>query len=238
MCMYRSFNYMLRSVLQNESDCVVVLQSLQLASFMLSVCHVVLVVSDWFIDVDLVRFLKRAEMLKPPTPVSTNDVLSDDHFEHYPHIGGVSNLSLFFLHFQMLVSCVLLSHMFCFHCMQRSLSIGPIPRTSLRLRTGQCRLLLIMPWKVQSCATEARWICRLLLFTRASVRKSSAMMSTLFFCPKSTQWTPTQAVRIFWKITVIQVLCYWLLFYSYQSYGHSTVITLNYVIVYYREFVK
>ncbi|XP_071806828.1 nonsense-mediated mRNA decay factor SMG9-like isoform X1 [Asterias amurensis] len=44
------------------------IQSLQLASFLLTVCHVVLIVQDWFLDINLVEFLKRAEMLKPPTP--------------------------------------------------------------------------------------------------------------------------------------------------------------------------
>lgn len=44
------------------------MQSLQLAAFLMTVCHVVLVVVDWFPDLSLMEFLKRAEMLKPPTP--------------------------------------------------------------------------------------------------------------------------------------------------------------------------
>ncbi|PIK60760.1 hypothetical protein BSL78_02324 [Apostichopus japonicus] len=46
------------------------MQSLQLVSFLMTVCHVVLVVVDWFPDLSLMEFLKRAEMLKPP-PIST-----------------------------------------------------------------------------------------------------------------------------------------------------------------------
>jgi len=53
------------------------MQSLQLATFMLTVCHVVIVVQDYFTDPSLYAFLEKAEMLKPPTaptPPATHDI--------------------------------------------------------------------------------------------------------------------------------------------------------------------
>jgi protein SMG9 len=64
------------------------IQSLQIAAFMLSVCHVVLVVQDWFYDPNLIRFLQSAEMLKPSTPTTTQD---EEIIEYSPHIMFVQN---------------------------------------------------------------------------------------------------------------------------------------------------
>ncbi|KAM9510521.1 nonsense-mediated mRNA decay factor SMG9-like [Guaruba guarouba] len=44
------------------------MQSLQIAAFLFTVCHVVLLVQDWFTDLGLYRFLQTAEMVKPSTP--------------------------------------------------------------------------------------------------------------------------------------------------------------------------
>ncbi|KAK2182826.1 hypothetical protein NP493_334g00018 [Ridgeia piscesae] len=70
-------------------NCVEI-QSLQLASFMMTVCNVVIVVIDWFIDANLLRFLQTAEMLKPPTPVPSHES-SDLSSEYYPDIVFVLN---------------------------------------------------------------------------------------------------------------------------------------------------
>uniref|UniRef100_A0A1B6E5D5 Protein SMG9 n=1 Tax=Clastoptera arizonana TaxID=38151 RepID=A0A1B6E5D5_9HEMI len=58
-------------------------QSLQIAAFLLSVCHVVLLVQDWFFDPNLVRFIQTAEMLKPPTPTTSQD---EELVEYFPHV--------------------------------------------------------------------------------------------------------------------------------------------------------
>lgn len=62
------------------------IQSLQLATFMLSVCHVVLVVEDWFLDSNVVRFLQTAEMLKPSMP--TNE---EEFMDYFPHVMIIHN---------------------------------------------------------------------------------------------------------------------------------------------------
>ncbi|XP_022104074.1 protein SMG9-like isoform X2 [Acanthaster planci] len=70
------------------------IQSLQLAAFLFTVCHVVLVVQDWFLDMNLIEFIKRAEMLKPPTPAPTpamEGTSSEDTEDFFPNIVFVLN---------------------------------------------------------------------------------------------------------------------------------------------------
>lgn len=62
------------------------IQSLQLATFILSVCHVVLIVEDWFLDTNIVRFLQTAEMLKPSIPMA-----EEDFMEYFPHVMIIHN---------------------------------------------------------------------------------------------------------------------------------------------------
>ncbi|XP_019741809.1 protein SMG9 [Hippocampus comes] len=73
------------------------MQSLQIASFLFTVCHVVIVVQDWFTDLNLYRFLQTAEMLKPSTPSASHDSTgssgSEDGAEYYPHIVFLQNKS-------------------------------------------------------------------------------------------------------------------------------------------------
>jgi protein SMG9 len=64
------------------------IQSLQLAAFLLSVCHVVILVQDWFFDPNLVRFLQSAEMLKPSTPTTSQD---EEIIEYFPHLLFLQN---------------------------------------------------------------------------------------------------------------------------------------------------
>ena len=43
-------------------------QSMQLAGFLMSVCHVVLLIQDHFFDATLIESILTAEMLKPSSP--------------------------------------------------------------------------------------------------------------------------------------------------------------------------
>ncbi|XP_030825947.1 protein SMG9 isoform X2 [Camarhynchus parvulus] len=64
-------------------------QSLQIAAFLFTVCHVVLLVQDWFTDLGLYRFLQTAEMVKPPTPSRSHDSSGagpEEPSEYYPHL--------------------------------------------------------------------------------------------------------------------------------------------------------
>ncbi|KAG5856162.1 hypothetical protein ANANG_G00005110 [Anguilla anguilla] len=71
------------------------MQSLQMAAFLFTVCHVVIVVQDWFTDINLYRFLQTAEMLKPSTPSASHDSAgssgSEEGSEYYPHIVFLQN---------------------------------------------------------------------------------------------------------------------------------------------------
>uniref|UniRef100_A0A6M2E1P3 Putative secreted protein n=1 Tax=Amblyomma tuberculatum TaxID=48802 RepID=A0A6M2E1P3_9ACAR len=68
------------------------MQSLQMASFLMAVCHTVIVVQDWFADPNFLRFVLTAEMLKPTT--SSHDQSrssSEDVAESFPHLVFVQN---------------------------------------------------------------------------------------------------------------------------------------------------
>ncbi|XP_075185332.1 nonsense-mediated mRNA decay factor SMG9 isoform X2 [Anomaloglossus baeobatrachus] len=71
------------------------MQSLQIAAFLFTVCHVVIVVQEWFTDFNLYRFLQTAEMLKPSTPSPSHESSGssggDDGIEYYPHIVFLQN---------------------------------------------------------------------------------------------------------------------------------------------------
>eukprot|EP00106_Octopus_bimaculoides_P001603 XP_014769045.1 PREDICTED: protein SMG9-like [Octopus bimaculoides] len=69
------------------------MQSLQLAAFMMTVCNVLLVVQDWFTDINFLRFLLTAEMLKPSTPANSHDDTSvqENTADYYPQIVFVQN---------------------------------------------------------------------------------------------------------------------------------------------------
>ncbi|XP_075233971.1 nonsense-mediated mRNA decay factor SMG9 isoform X2 [Lycorma delicatula] len=65
------------------SENMVEVSSLQTAAFLLSVCHIVIILQDWFFDPNLLRFLQSAEMLKPPTPTTSQD---EELVEYFPHV--------------------------------------------------------------------------------------------------------------------------------------------------------
>uniref|UniRef100_A0A3B3SPQ3 SMG9 nonsense mediated mRNA decay factor n=1 Tax=Paramormyrops kingsleyae TaxID=1676925 RepID=A0A3B3SPQ3_9TELE len=62
------------------------MQSLQVAAFLFTVCHVVIVVQDWLTDINLYRFLQTVGMLKPPTLSASHDSAGSAGSEYYPHI--------------------------------------------------------------------------------------------------------------------------------------------------------
>ncbi|XP_061300483.1 nonsense-mediated mRNA decay factor SMG9, partial [Pezoporus flaviventris] len=64
------------------------MQSLQIAAFLFTVCHVVLLVQDWFTDLGLYRFLQTAEMVKPSTPSPGHEPSAgaEEPSEYYPHL--------------------------------------------------------------------------------------------------------------------------------------------------------
>ncbi|XP_075696487.1 nonsense-mediated mRNA decay factor SMG9 isoform X1 [Rhinoderma darwinii] len=71
------------------------MQSLQIAAFLFTVCHVVIVTQDWFTDFNLYRFLQTAEMLKPSTPSPSHESSGssggDEGIEYYPQIVFLQN---------------------------------------------------------------------------------------------------------------------------------------------------
>lgn len=68
------------------------MQSLQIVSFLFSVCHVVIIMQDWFGDTRLYNFLQCAEMLRLTSPGSSDSSHCDnDSEEFYPHLVFVFN---------------------------------------------------------------------------------------------------------------------------------------------------
>ncbi|XP_053908570.1 nonsense-mediated mRNA decay factor SMG9 [Cuculus canorus] len=64
------------------------MQSLQVAAFLFTVCHVVLLLQDWFTDPALYRFLQTAEMVKPSTPSPSHEsgAGAEEPSEFNPHL--------------------------------------------------------------------------------------------------------------------------------------------------------
>ena len=96
----------------STSENALEIMSLQTAAFLLSVCHVVLLVQDWFYDPNVLRytvaeidgtfrrsrlrerllldfrFLQTAEMLKPPMPTTSHN---EELIEYFPHVILLNN---------------------------------------------------------------------------------------------------------------------------------------------------
>lgn len=60
-------------------------QSLQVAGFLLAVCHVVLVVQDYFVDPSALEFLRMAEMLRHSSPALASET-ADKVVEYFPEV--------------------------------------------------------------------------------------------------------------------------------------------------------
>lgn len=69
------------------------MQSLQLATLFFSICHVVIIMQDWFSDCSLYSFLQCAEMLKltSPTPSSDSSNMENEFEEFHPHVVFLQN---------------------------------------------------------------------------------------------------------------------------------------------------
>lgn len=79
----------------SSADNYAEMQSLYIAAFLLTVCHVVMVVEDWFSDINIIEFIKRAEMLKPATPPPPSNQSEssslDDPEDFVPNLVFVQN---------------------------------------------------------------------------------------------------------------------------------------------------
>lgn len=74
----------------SSAENTIEIQSLQMIGWMYSVCHVVVLVQDWFLDMNLMRLLQAAETLKPVTPTVSGD---DQQLvrEYFPYLLIVQN---------------------------------------------------------------------------------------------------------------------------------------------------
>jgi len=77
----------------SSTENTVEVHSLQQLGFLLSVCHCLLLVQDWATDMNLIRLLLAAEMLKPLTPSMGGD--ERGLTEHFPHLVIVQNKAEF-----------------------------------------------------------------------------------------------------------------------------------------------
>lgn len=68
-------------------------QALQQTAFLMTVCHVVIVVQDWFTDISLLRFLQTSEMLKPSTPSTSHDSSQspEENADYFPNVVFILN---------------------------------------------------------------------------------------------------------------------------------------------------
>ncbi|KAK4886344.1 hypothetical protein RN001_002615 [Aquatica leii] len=62
------------------------IQGLQMTAFLMSICHVLILVQDWFFDNNVLRFIQSAEMLKP-----TISNPEDELVDHFPHLILIQN---------------------------------------------------------------------------------------------------------------------------------------------------
>ncbi|KAJ6636021.1 Nonsense-mediated mRNA decay factor SMG9 [Pseudolycoriella hygida] len=72
--------YLKKDSVQNEID------DLKMLIFLISVCHLLVVVQDELVNINLLRLLQCAEMMKPNLDKETTE-------EHYPHVMFVKNMS-------------------------------------------------------------------------------------------------------------------------------------------------
>lgn len=68
------------------------MQSLQVVSFLFTVCHVVIIMQNWFADAKLYNFLQCAEMLRLASPSNADSAhCESDADDFYPHLAFVFN---------------------------------------------------------------------------------------------------------------------------------------------------
>lgn len=62
----------------SRSANVVTVDCLQVASYLMAICHVLIAVQDWFVDYNFLRYIQAAEMLKPSLSASNSVTMSGD----------------------------------------------------------------------------------------------------------------------------------------------------------------
>ncbi|XP_049874848.1 nonsense-mediated mRNA decay factor SMG9-like [Pectinophora gossypiella] len=70
---------------------VVTVDCLQVASYLMAICHILITVQDWFADYNFIRYIQTAEMLKPSlsassTPAAQEGSESTNTGESHPHL--------------------------------------------------------------------------------------------------------------------------------------------------------
>ncbi|XP_026731017.1 protein SMG9-like [Trichoplusia ni] len=75
---------------------VVTVDCLQIASYLMAICHVLIAVQDWFTDYNFLRYIQAAEMLKPSLSASNSVSTSQEGSESTG--GGESHPHLLLLH--------------------------------------------------------------------------------------------------------------------------------------------
>lgn len=75
---------------------VVTVDCLQIASYLMAICHVLIAVQDWFTDYNFLRYIQAAEMLKPSLSASNN--VSNNQESSESTGGGESHPHLLLLH--------------------------------------------------------------------------------------------------------------------------------------------
>ncbi|XP_075976934.1 nonsense-mediated mRNA decay factor SMG9 isoform X1 [Anticarsia gemmatalis] len=75
---------------------VVTVDCLQIASYLMAICHVLIAVQDWFTDYNFLRYIQAAEMLKPSLSASNTVSSSQEGSESTG--GGESHPHLLLLH--------------------------------------------------------------------------------------------------------------------------------------------
>ncbi|CAG9583162.1 unnamed protein product [Danaus chrysippus] len=69
---------------------IMTVDCLQIASYLMAVCHVLIAIQDWFTDYNFIRYIQTAEMLKPSLSasnnVNTNQEVETSSGESHPHL--------------------------------------------------------------------------------------------------------------------------------------------------------
>ncbi|VVC94438.1 unnamed protein product [Leptidea sinapis] len=80
------------NVVTSRSANIVTVDCLQVASYLIAICHVLVAIQDWFVDYNFIRYIQTAEMLKPSLSASTSSSVSQEASEttsvgeSHPHL--------------------------------------------------------------------------------------------------------------------------------------------------------
>ncbi|XP_037873055.1 nonsense-mediated mRNA decay factor SMG9 [Bombyx mori] len=71
--------------IKSKSSNEITVECLQIASFLMAICHVLIAVQDWFTDYNFIRYIQTAEMLKPS--LSASNTISNQEGSESTAIG-------------------------------------------------------------------------------------------------------------------------------------------------------